>query len=331
MAFPYNILFFSLHINRKINKLKRCINKGGIKMSKTILSFYNEGRRWDVSDTMDERTSRLVKYYNVKTDSGLIKSKSIEIGIQKEVFGDKEDIFKRLAGLNRSKIYNFYGKNINVKYSKKTLEPYLISTQSREKRQLMSILTFRLCGRVITDIDIPNGHVLEYGLNKDEVNLIIVTNDCMDNKFTIQFKDYRKNYTDVHNYKFSQLEKGGNLTLDYDVVKMFNEEKPERTKIKKYRPIYPTDLVLTQSIDECNKCLNDLFRQPMCKMEEFTFMEDLENISKAKREEGYKAITIFQDGLKEEEKTVEKVLDIFKEFKYIYNLNSNGKIWVLKR
>ena len=306
-------------------------------MSKTIINIYGEGKGWNISKTKDERSIVINKNYKAKNKKGNVINRNITIGVQKDVVSHKLELLEELLKKNRGKVYNFFGRNINIKYSKKSMSPYIINAKSK-KRDLISLFTFSIKDKSLIDISIGNdrGCVLEYAVDNfnKEISLITMTNTNKSNYIKFLFKTKKNKYLQ---YIFTQKDVYGNLELTKKFIPI-NEVKEDvlnqdKFEIIKFRPVFPTNIILCEvgKCDEVLEILKEKFNSVDSEIIEYVSHEDLEYIRKDLMEKGNKAVTVYYSEYDENPKIIDDVSKQFNSFKVINRLTKNGKLIFIKK
>lgn len=307
-------------------------------MSKTIFNVYGETRNgWTISPTKDERTLSVNKRYKIRTREGKILDKAISLGVQREVLGNNLELFSGLISKNRGRVYNFFGKNINIKYSKRAMAPYAIKPNSRtRKRDLVTFLTFDIKDKTLVDFSIGDrGCVLEMAFDNINKELSIIT--MMDTKESNYIKLlFKTNKGKFIQYRFIQKDMYGNLELNTEVIPR-HEVKPEILTQKsfeliKFRPMFPTSIVLCEvgKYDEVLELMADKFNNNDCEIHEY-INDELPYIYNELKAKGQKAITVYYTEYSEDPKEIDDVSKQFITFKIINRLTNNGKIVYIKK
>lgn len=307
-------------------------------MSKTIFNIYGETKNgWVVSPTKDERTLSVNKRYKIKTRDGKILDKVISLGVQREVLGNNLELFSGLISKNRGRIYNFFGKNINIKYSKRAMAPYAIKTNTKtRKRDLVTFLSFDIKDKTLVDFSIgERGCVLEMAfdnINK-ELSLITMMGTKESNYIRLLFKTNKGKFIQ---YKFTQKDMYGNLEMNTDIISRHDVKEEILTQksfeLIKFRPVFPTSIVLCElgKYDEVLELLNEKFNNNDCRIVEY-IPEELPYIYNELKFSGHKAISIYYTEYSEDPKDIDGVSKQFITFKVINRITNNGKVVYIKK
>lgn len=307
-------------------------------MSKTIFNIYGETKNgWVVSPTKDERTLSVNKRYKIKTKDGKILDKAISLGVQSDVLANNLELFSGLISKNRGRVYNFFGKNINIKYSRRAMAPYAIKTNVKtRKRDLVTFLTFDIKDKTLVDFSIGDkGCVLEMAfdnINK-ELSLITMMDTKESNYVKLLFKTNKGKFIQ---YKFTQKDMYGNLELNTQIIPRC-DVKPEILTQKsfeliKFRPVFPTSIVLCEvgKYDELLDVLENKFMSNDCEIMEYVDGE-LEYIYNELKSKGQKAISVYYTEYNEDPKDIDEVSRQFITFRVINRITKNGRIVFIKK
>lgn len=307
-------------------------------MSKTIFNVYGETKNgWKISPTKDERTLSINKRYRIKTKEGKTFDKTISLGVQREVLGDNLELLSGLISKNRSRVYNFFGKNINIKYSKRAMAPYAIKPNTRtKKRDLVSFFTFNIKDKTLVDFSIiGKGCVLEMAfdnINK-ELSLITMMDTKLSNGIKLLFKTNKGKFIQ---YRFTQKDNYGNLELETNIIPR-HEVKPEvltqkNFQLIKFRPVFPTSIILCEvgKYDEVMGLLNEKFLSNESEIIEYVDGE-LPFIYNELKSKGQKAISVYYSEYNDDPNDIDGVSNEFMTFKVINRITKNGKIVYIKK
>ena len=263
---------------------------------KTIIYVHNETKTgWKIEDTNDSRTKLITKPTKIKKDDNSFIEKKISIGIQTNILID--DILNKMIDVPRKKvaICNYFGDNINVKFSKKTFDPYIKSEPNSTKQHVILLISLDLKSRKFLCTQQEKSGILEYGFNTEtkEFNLIVSLNKAYENtSFAIHMYNYKTKKVTIYKY-----------TMNGDKVKLVTEEIEENVDTKKrspiivkYRPKHPTNTIICY--ENQSKELEELIMSKYKRINHFNCRtyKDTETLNKLIEEltnSGYRAVTFF--------------------------------------
>lgn len=292
---------------------------------KTIIYVYNETKTgWKLEKTKDEGTKLITKPVRIKIDADTILEKKISIGVRSNIV--EGDILERMIDTPRNKVAvcNYFGDNINVKFSNKTLDPYIKSSSNPKKQHVVLLLSLNLKSKKFVSYEQERSCILEYGFDagNNEFNLIVSMDKTSNNPY-FKLKIFDHKIKKVISYSF---------TLVNDKVKVQTEEIDEKVDTKKrtpiinkYRPKQPTRAIIV-SEDDADELKDSLskYRKPD-KHISFIYRdeESLDELYKNLENNGYRAVTLFQ-GRGNGKATMINKEKIKRQFKTTLLLTSKG-------
>ena len=264
---------------------------------KTIIYVHNETKTgWKIEETADSRTKLITKPTKIKNGKNSFIEKKLSIGIQSNILVG--NVLEKMVDTPRKKVAlcNYFGDNINVKFSKKTFEPYIKSEPKSNRQHVILLISLDLKSRKFVSSEQERSCILEYGFNADtnEFNLIVSLDKTYENtSFKIKMYDHKTKKVTLYSY-----------TIVNDKVKMITEELNEQIDTKKrspiivkYRPNHPTNVIISHE-DDCKE-LEKFIVSKYKKSNNFTchsYTEDesLDRVIAELTNSGYRAVTIFQ-------------------------------------
>lgn len=263
---------------------------------KTIIYVHNETKTgWKIEETGDVRTKLITKPTKIKTGKNTFIEKKLSIGIQSNILVG--DILDKMVDVPRKKVAlcNYFGENINVKFSKKTFDPYIKLEPHSTKQHVILLISLDLKSRKFVCTEQERSCILEYGFNTEtnEFNLIVSLDKGYANT-SFKIKMYNHKTKKVTAYTYS---------INGDKVKMVTEELNEQIDTKKrtpiivkYRPNHPTNTIICydKHLDQLEKFILSKYKKSnnfTCRTYKDT--ETLNSLIEELTNSGYRAVTFF--------------------------------------
>lgn len=263
---------------------------------KTIIFVHNETKTgWKIKETGDVRTRLITKPTKIKTGKNTFIEKNLSIGIQSNILVD--DILDNMVDVPRKKvaICNYFGENINVKFSKKTFDPYIKLDPKSNKQHVILLLSLDLKSRKFVCAEQERSCILEYGFNTEtnEFNLIVSLDKSYENT-SFKIKMYNHKTKKVVLYTYSIVNDKVKLTTEE--LDEYVDTKKRSAILTKYRPNHPTNTIICHDdhINELDKFIVSKYN----KSNNFSYRtykdnESLNSLVEELTNSGYRAVTFF--------------------------------------
>lgn len=263
---------------------------------KTVIFVHNETKTgWEIKHTGDERTKIISKPTKIKIGKNLVEKK-LSIGVQSNILTG--DILDKMVDVPKKKVVmcNYFGENINVKFSKKTFDPYIKIDPTCKKQHVILLISLDLKSRKFICAEQERSCILEYGFNAEtnEFNLIVSldkTNE--DTSFKIKMYNHRTKKVTLYTY----LIVNGKVKVETQELDEQIDTRKRSPIIQKYRPKHPTNTILSHK-DETEQLEKFIISKygaisNFC-IEAYNSTEEFDSIVDKLTNSGYRAITVFQ-------------------------------------